>query len=48
MKWLKKNLKSLLLVVSMGLNVLGGTGVIPPVVAAKAGQVVDAAGRLAP
>jgi uncharacterized membrane protein YtjA (UPF0391 family) len=46
-KWLKKNLKNILLVGSLVTNALGFTGVIPPATAAKAGQVIDAAGKLA-
>ena len=48
MNWLKKNLKNILFAASLVLNALGGTGVIPPVVAQKAGTVLDAAGKLAP
>jgi hypothetical protein len=44
MSWLKKNFKNIALVVSLVLNALGGTGVIPPVVAEKAGNI---AGELA-
>ncbi len=38
--WLKKNLKGILLAASLVLNALGGTGVIPPVVASKADKVI--------
>lgn len=38
--WLKKNFKSILLAASLVLNALGGTGVIPPVVANKADKVI--------
>lgn len=41
LKFLKKNAKNLLLVASLVLNALGGAGVIPPVVAEKAGGVVE-------
>lgn len=44
--WLKKNVKSVLLAASMVLNVLGGTGIIPPVVAQKADKVLDTAGAV--
>lgn len=40
MSWLKKNLKSILLVASLVLNALGGTGVIPPVVAQHGNTVI--------
>lgn len=42
MSWLRKNLKSVLLVASLVLNALGGTGVIPPVVAQKGNTVINA------
>lgn len=47
MSWFKKNFKNILLAVSVVLNALGGTGVIPPVVAQKGGVVLDAASELA-
>lgn len=37
MSWLKTNWKSLALAVSVVLNVLGGSGVIPPVLAKALG-----------
>lgn len=47
MSWLKKNLKSILLVASVVLNVLGGTGIVPPVAAAKVGAAINAVGAAA-
>lgn len=44
LKFLKKNLKSILLAASLALNVLGGAGIVPPVV----GKVVGQAAELAP
>lgn len=43
MSWLKKNAKSIALVVSLVLNALGGTGVIPPLVASGASAGVNSA-----
>lgn len=43
--WLKKNGKSIALVVSLVLNALGGSGVIPPVVGKVATAAVDAASQ---
>lgn len=44
MAWFKKNFKSIVFVASLVLNALGGAGIIPPVVAQKAGTI---AGELA-
>jgi hypothetical protein len=44
--WLKKNFKSVLLGISLVLNALGGSGIIPPVVAEKGNVVLDAADKL--
>jgi hypothetical protein len=48
MKWFKKHGKSILLALSLVLNALGGTGVIPPVVTQKLPPILDAAGSLFP
>ncbi len=45
LKFLKKNAKSIALAVSLLLNALGGTGVIPPVVGKVVGAAVDAAAQ---
>lgn len=48
MSWLGKNWKKALVAVSLVLNVLGGTGVIPPVVARTGVTIVDAISAPAP
>ncbi len=39
--WLKKNSKSIALVVSLILNALGGAGIVPPVVTATGNTILD-------
>lgn len=43
LQFLKKNAKGLLLAASLLLNVLGGSGVIPPVVAKVGNAAIEAA-----
>jgi hypothetical protein len=41
MGWLRKNAKNIALALSLVLNALGGTGVIPPVVAKTGSQIIN-------
>lgn len=43
LSFLRKNKKNLLLVVSLVLNALGGSGLIPPVVASSANSAIHSA-----
>ena len=44
LNWLKKNSKTLLLVASLVLNALGGTGLVSPPLAKAGAAVVNALG----
>jgi hypothetical protein len=43
LKFLKKNLKSILLAASLLLNALGGAGIVPPVAVGVGNTVLDLA-----